>query len=61
MPFKRFRIAAICLGLFPAISWFGGELNSLAGTTYAQSASDTAEDAVQLIRNYYRWINQKKL
>lgn len=22
--------------------------------------SSTAEDAVQLIRNYYRWINQKK-
>ncbi|MBZ0262296.1 MAG: hypothetical protein K8F90_17050 [Hyphomicrobiales bacterium] len=60
MPFKRFRIAAICLGLFPAISWFGGELNSLAGAAHAQSASSTAEDTVQLIRNYYRWINQKK-
>ena len=26
----------------------------------AQSIPSTAKDAVQLIRNYYRWINQKK-
>jgi hypothetical protein len=26
----------------------------------AQSVASTSEDAVQLIRNYYRWINQKK-
>ena len=26
----------------------------------AQSVPSTAQDAVQLIRNYYRWINQKK-
>jgi hypothetical protein len=32
----------------------------LVDIAYAQSASSTAEDAVQLIRNYYRWINQKK-
>lgn len=60
MPFKRFRIAAICLGLLPAVSLFAGQPIPLAGSAYAQSASATAEDAVQLIRNYYRWINQKK-
>lgn len=32
----------------------------LAGVAHAQSVPSTAEDAVQLIRNYYRWINQKK-
>ena len=26
----------------------------------AQAAPSTAQDPVQLIRNYYRWINQKK-
>ena len=26
----------------------------------AQSVPSTEQDAVQLIRNYYRWINQKK-
>ena len=30
------------------------------GIANAQSASSSAKDAVQLIRNYYRWINQKK-
>jgi hypothetical protein len=29
-------------------------------TAQTQSASSTAKDAMQLIRNYYRWINQKK-
>ncbi|HEX7107617.1 MAG TPA: hypothetical protein VF224_00120 [Aestuariivirga sp.] len=27
---------------------------------HAQSVPSTEQDAVQLIRNYYRWINQKK-
>ena len=60
MPFKRFQIAALCLGLLPAVSLFASQPALLIGSTYAQSASSTAEDAVQLIRNYYRWINQKK-
>jgi hypothetical protein len=30
------------------------------GIAQAQTTPSTAEDAVQLIRNYYRWINQKK-
>lgn len=33
---------------------------SMVELTHAQSAPSTAQDAVQLIRNYYRWINQKK-
>jgi hypothetical protein len=60
MPFKRFQIAAICLGLLPVISLFAVQPTLRTGSAYAQSASSTAEDAVQLIRNYYRWINQKK-
>ena len=60
MPFKRFQMVAICLSLLPAVSFFAGNPAPLAGFAYAQSASSTAEDAVQLIRNYYRWINQKK-
>ena len=60
MLFKRFQIAALCLGFLPAVSLFAGQPAPLVGSAYAQSASSTAEDAVQLIRNYYRWINQKK-
>lgn len=60
MPFKRFQTAAICLGLLPVVSLFAVDSVPLVDVAYAQSASSTAEDAVQLIRNYYRWINQKK-
>ncbi|MDP1702252.1 MAG: hypothetical protein Q8L53_15005 [Aestuariivirga sp.] len=60
MPFKRFQITTLCFGLLTAISFFAGNPASLVGTAQAQSVRSTAEDAVQLIRNYYRWINQKK-
>lgn len=60
MPFKPLQIAALCLGLLPAGSLFAGQPTPLTGSAYAQSAFSTAEDAVQLIRNYYRWINEKK-
>lgn len=60
MPFKRFKIMAICLGLLHAVSFFAGSSAPLVGIAQAHSVSSTAEDAVQLIRNYYRWINQKK-
>ncbi len=60
MPLKRPQIAALCLGLLPAVSLFAGQPMQLIGSACAQSTSTTAEDAVQLIRNYYRWINQKK-
>lgn len=56
----RLKIAAAYLGLLLAVSFFAGNLAPLVGFAEAQSASSTAEDAVQLIRNYYRWINQKK-
>ena len=60
MRFKRFQVTALCLGLLPAVNLFAGQPASLVGSSYAQSAPSTAEDAVQLIRNYYRWINEKK-
>ncbi len=56
MPFKRFQTAIICL----AVCLLAGQPAPLVGSAYAQSAASRAEDAVQLIRNYYRWINQKK-
>ena len=55
MRFKRFQVTALCLGLL-----FASQPTPLVGIAQAQSAPSTAEDAVQLIRNYYRWINQKK-
>ncbi len=60
MPFKQFQMAAIFFWLLPAVSLIAGQPAPLTGSAYAQSVSSTAEDAVQLIRNYYRWINQKK-
>ena len=60
MSFKRFQIAALCLGLLTAVSSFAGNPTPPIGAAQAQSVPSTAEDAVQLIRNYYRWINQKK-
>jgi len=33
---------------------------SFVEIAHAQSVPSTEQDAVQLIRNYYRWINQKK-
>ena len=56
----RLKVAATYLGLLLAASFFAGNLAPLVSIAQAQTASSTAEDAVQLIRNYYRWINQKK-
>ena len=60
MSFRRFQIAALCLGLLSAVSFFAGNPAPLIGASQAQSVPSTAEDAVQLISNCYRWINQKK-
>lgn len=60
MPSKRFQITTICLSLLPAVSVFAGIPGPLISIAHAQTVSSRAEDAVQLIRNYYRWINQKK-
>lgn len=54
------KIAAAYLGLLLAVSFFAGNPAPLVAAAQAQTAPSTAEDAVQLIRNYYRWINQKK-
>ena len=43
-----------------AIGTLVASSTTLVGSAQAQSAPSTAEDAVQLIRNYYRWINEKK-
>jgi hypothetical protein len=56
----RFKIAALYLGILSAISLFANSPVPLIGGVYAQSVPSTEQDAVQLIRNYYRWINQKK-
>jgi hypothetical protein len=60
MPSKRFQITTICMSLLPAVSVFAGIPAPLISIAHAQTAPPRAEDAVQLIRNYYRWINQKK-
>jgi hypothetical protein len=56
----RLKIAAAYLGLLLAVSFFAGNPAPLVSIAQARSVPSTAEDAVQLIRNYYRWINQKK-
>ena len=53
-------IKAVLLGLLLPTALFTTCLNSSVIPAHAQSVSSRAEDAVQLIRNYYRWINQKK-
>lgn len=56
----RLKLSAVILSLAFAIGILVASSASLVGSAYAQSAPSTAEDAVQLIRNYYRWINEKK-
>lgn len=56
----RSKISAAILSLALAIGTLAVSFVPLVSIAQAQSASSTAEDAVQLIRNYYRWINQKK-
>jgi len=53
-----FSTAFECLALLLCFE-IGGQ-TPMVVTAQAQSAPSTAEDAVQLIRNYYRWINEKK-
>ena len=55
---SRFSAAFVCLALLAGFG-IGGQ-TSVVETAQAQSVPSTAQDAVQLIRNYYRWINQKK-
>lgn len=55
---SRFLAAFVCLALLAGFGIIGQ--TSTVETAHAQSVPSTAQDAVQLIRNYYRWINQKK-
>ena len=55
---NKFLAAFASLTLLVCLSADGQ--TSFAETAHAQSLPSTAQDAVQLIRNYYRWINQKK-
>jgi hypothetical protein len=54
------KLSTVILGLILAIGILTDNHALLIGTAQAQSVSSRAEDAVQLIRNYYRWINQRK-
>lgn len=56
----RSKLSAVILSLAFAIGTLVGNPAPLIGIAQAQSVFPRAEDAVQLIRNYYRWINQKK-
>ncbi len=60
MLLRQYRTKVILVGLLLTTDLMATCLNSSVIPAYAQSASSRAEDAVQLIRNYYRWINQKK-
>jgi hypothetical protein len=54
------KLSSVTLSLAIAIGMLAVTPTPLVRVAYAQSTSARADDAVQLIRNYYRWINQKK-
>jgi len=56
----RSKLSVAILSLALAIETLVACSSPLVSMAQAQSVPSTAEDAVQLIRNYYRWINQKK-
>ena len=65
MPIKRLPVAIFCIGLFSGIAVLSGSPASGVGTASAQSAATpeaqaSEQDAVQPLRDYYAWINQKK-
>ncbi len=55
---NKFSTAFTSLALLACFSANGQ--TSFVEIAHAQSVPSTEQDAVQLIRNYYRWINQKK-
>lgn len=55
---SRFSAAIACLILLISLGASGQR--STSEMAQAQSDASTSEDAVQLIQNYYRWINLKK-
>ena len=56
----RAKMAAVYLGSLLVIALLAGNPTPVVGVAHAQSTPSTEQDAIQLIRNYYRWINQKK-
>ena len=54
----RFSAVILCPAL--AIGTLAANYAAVVEVAYAQSIASTEQDAVQLIHNYYRWINQKK-
>ena len=54
----RFSAVILCLAL--AIGTLAANYAALVEVALAQSIASTEQDAVQLIHNYNRWINQKK-
>lgn len=60
MSFKGLLTTIMFFGALSVIDVSLPNSTPLVSTAYAQATSSTAEDAVQRIRNYYRWINQKK-
>jgi hypothetical protein len=56
----RNKSSAVIIGLALVLSPLTDSSSPFFSIAQAQSTSSTAKDAVQLIRNYYRWINQKK-
>jgi hypothetical protein len=56
----RSKLSAIILSVAFTIGTLLGNPVPLVDVAYAESVPSTAKDAVQLIGNYYRWINQKK-
>lgn len=57
---KRYKFSAAVTSLVLLAGIFVTGQTSLVEIAHAQSVPSTGQDAVQLIRNYYRWINQKK-
>ena len=57
---KRNKFSAAFAGLALLACFSATGQTSFVEIAHAQSVSSTEQDAVQLIRNYYRWINQKK-
>ena len=56
----RSNFSATILILAFVIATLAVNSEPFVSLAYAQSVPSTERDAVQLIRNYYRWINQKK-
>ena len=54
----KFSAAMFCLSF--AVRTLANFSVPFVSVAVAQSVPSTAQDAVQLIRNYYRWINQRK-